>query len=120
MFPSGEDWDDVPEPERKPMRGIFIGCWAAPIDTFARNKVASCSLMKTFLFIEFLFSYQLLPTSPNHLVRPHQHVRRNRQADLLGRFQINDEFKLLRLLHRQIGGLSAFQNLVHIGSGAAV
>ena len=62
MFPSGEDGDDVPEPERKPMRGIFIGCWAAPIDTFARNKVASCSPMKTFLFMNssFPISYCLL------------------------------------------------------------
>ena len=55
----------------------------------------------------------------NHPIRPHQHIGRDRQADLLGRFQIDDELELDRLLDRQIGGLRALQNLVHIGSGAA-
>ena len=58
--------------------------------------------------------------SSDDSVRPHQHIRRNRQADLLGRFQIDDELKLRRLLHGEIGGLGAFQNLVHISSGAPV
>jgi hypothetical protein len=30
-------------------------------------------------------------------IRARQHVRRDRQADLLGRFQIDDELELLRL-----------------------
>ena len=46
--------------------------------------------------------------SLNHLVRPIQQRLRNRQADLLGCFQIDDELELLRLLHRKIGGLGAF------------
>src|SRR6266542_1658953 len=57
--------------------------------------------------------------SLDHLVRPCEHVGRNRQADLLGRFQIDDELELLRLLHREIGWLSTLQNLVHIRGGAA-
>jgi hypothetical protein len=32
--------------------------------------------------------------SLNHLVRSRQHVGRNRQANLFGRFQIDDELKL--------------------------
>ena len=44
----------------------------------------------------------------DHLIRPRQHVRWNRQADLLGRFQIDDELELRRLLHREIGGLGTF------------
>jgi hypothetical protein len=44
----------------------------------------------------------------DHLIRPRQHVGRNRQADLLGRFQIDDELELCRLLHRQVGGLGSF------------
>ena len=36
--------------------------------------------------------------SLDHLIRSRQHVRRNRQADLLGGFQIDDELKLRRLL----------------------
>ena len=43
--------------------------------------------------------------SLNHLIRPRQHVRRNRQADLLGRLQIDDELKLRRLLHWRVGWL---------------
>ena len=41
--------------------------------------------------------YQLLS---NDLIRPRQYVRWNRQADLLGRFQIDDELELDRLLNR--------------------
>jgi hypothetical protein len=34
----------------------------------------------------------------DHPIGPRQHVRRNRQADLFGRFQIDDQLKLFRLL----------------------
>ena len=59
-------------------------------------------------------------SSPDHPIRPRQHIRRNRQADLLRGFQIDDELELLRLLHWQVGGLGAFQDLVYIRSGAPV
>ncbi len=55
---------------------------------------------------------------PNHLIRPHQNVRRNRQADLLGGFKIDHQLKLGRLLNRQIGGLGSLENLVNIDCGA--
>ena len=48
----------------------------------------------------------------NHFVRPHQHIWRNRQADLLGGFQIDHQLKLRRLLDGQIGGLGSLQDLV--------
>ena len=51
-------------------------------------------------------------------VRPRQHTRRNRHADLLGRIQIDDELELLRLLDGKVGGLGAFQDLVDKVSGA--
>ena len=47
----------------------------------------------------------------DHLVRPRQHIRRNRQADLFRRFQIDDELELLRLLDGKIGGLAPFKIL---------
>jgi hypothetical protein len=56
----------------------------------------------------------------DHFIRSHQHVWRNRQADLLSGFQIDDELKLYWLLDRKIGGLRAFQDLVYVGSGAPV
>ena len=46
--------------------------------------------------------------SLNDLIRSRQDIRWNRQSDLLGCFQIDDELELYRLLHREIGGLSAF------------
>ena len=49
--------------------------------------------------------------SLDHSVRPRQHVRRNRQADLLGSFEIDDELELLWLLHRKIRGFVPFRIL---------
>jgi hypothetical protein len=42
--------------------------------------------------------------SSNHFVRPVQQRLRNCDANLLGSFEIDDELKLCRLLHREIGG----------------
>src|SRR5262249_52337855 len=64
----------------------------------------SCSLLSAHCWLSF-----------DHFVRPRQHVRRNRQADLLRDFQIDDELELLRLLYREISRLGAFQDLVHVG-----
>ena len=56
----------------------------------------------------------------NDLVRSRQHIRRDRQADLLRRFEIDDELEFVRLLHRQISRLGAFQNFVDVGGSAPV
>jgi hypothetical protein len=48
----------------------------------------------------------------DYSVRPRQHVRWNRQANFLGRLQIDDERELLRLFHREIGGIGAFGTYV--------
>src|SRR5437016_13439184 len=58
--------------------------------------------------------------SLNYFIRPVQYRLRNRQPDLLGGLEVDDQLELLRLLDRQFGGLSAFQNLVHIRSRAPV
>ena len=57
------------------------------------------------LVCAMLLAYFLL----DHPIRPHQHVRWNRQADLLRRFQVDHQLKLRRLLHRQIRRLGAFK-----------
>ena len=50
----------------------------------------------------FIFFLARLPPQDSRLsndfIRPRQHVGRNRQADLLRRFQIDDELELRRLL----------------------
>ena len=46
-------------------------------------------------------------------IRPYQHVWRYRHADLLGGFQVNDQFKLHGLLDGEVGGFCAFEDFVH-------
>src|SRR5262245_27855997 len=46
-----------------------------------------------------------------------QYVGRNRQSYLLGGFQIDYELEFFWLLDWEIGGISAFQNLIHINGG---
>ena len=60
----------------------------------------------------------ICPFSLDQLVRPGEHLRRNRQADLLRRLQIDHQLELRRLLYRQITGLSFLQDLVHVICGA--
>ena len=69
----------------------------------------------------FFMSFAVNNVEPllNDFIRSRHHVGRNRQADLLCRFEINDEFKLRRLLHRQISRLGTFQDLVHVDGRTA-
>src|SRR6185503_5741938 len=55
--------------------------------------------------------------SSDDLVRPRQRSMRNRQANLFSGFEVDDQLKLCRLFDGKVGGLGAFQNLVHIGGG---
>ena len=48
---------------------------------------------------------------PNDPVRPRQHIRRNRQADLLGSFQIDHQLELRRLLDGRSAGLAPLKIL---------
>jgi hypothetical protein len=47
----------------------------------------------------------LAPFSFDHPVRPRQHVGRDREADLLGCLQIDNQLKFRWLLHGQVGRL---------------
>src|SRR5262249_47726423 len=51
------------------------------------------------------------------LVGPQQQRRRDREAERLGGLEVDDELELGRLLHRKIGGLGTFQDLIYIGRG---
>ena len=57
------------------------------------------------------------PFSLDQPTRPGEHLRRNRQADLLGRLEIDDKLELLRLLHRS-GLLGTFHVFVYENSRA--
>src|SRR4029450_5270885 len=58
------------------------------------------------------------PFSLEHFIRPVQHRLRDRQAYLLGSFQIDQQLKLRRLLDRQIDRLGALENFVHVDGSA--
>src|SRR5688500_18781802 len=64
--------------------------------------------------------FNLNSKSSDYSVCPCQHVRRNLEADLLGGFEVNDEFKLRCLLHWQISRFGAFQDFVHVNSRAPI
>ena len=87
------------------------------IGSFARASV--CARLETRSSYRVTVFYLVLPLSSslNHPVRSLQDVRRDRQADLHCRFQIDDELEFRRLFHWEISGLSALQNLVHVRSG---
>src|SRR5207245_1440358 len=55
----------------------------------------------------------------DHLIRLEEDMWGNRQPERLGSLEVDDQLELHRLLHRQVGGLGAFEDLVHIGGGAA-
>src|SRR5467141_1888068 len=57
--------------------------------------------------------------SLNHLIRPLQERRRDRQAERLGGLHVDDQLELRGLLDGQVGGLGALEDLVHVGSGVA-
>ena len=54
-------------------------------------------------------------TSSNYFISPRQHIRRNRQTDLLRGFQVDDQLKL-RSVARQArsAGLGSLQDLLHV------
>ena len=58
--------------------------------------------------------------SLDHLDSPARARGRNCQTDLFCRFEVDDEFKLRCLLHRQISRFGAFQDLVHVNSRAPI
>src|SRR5262245_50950336 len=58
--------------------------------------------------------------SLDHLIRPRQHCGRDRQPELTGGLEVDDQLELARLLDRQVGGLRALEDLVHEGRRAAL
>src|SRR5205814_9638079 len=58
--------------------------------------------------------------SSKHLIRSREQVDWNWQTNLFCRFKVNDEFKLRRLLHRQISRFGTFQDLVYVNSRAPI
>src|SRR5215813_2439549 len=114
-------------PLRYPIRGIFVGCCASAGEQKAKSKALSTTPAIFFVMLSYCC---LLPTACpeqgrrayclfNHLICPLKYAHGNRQIDLLRCFQIDDEFKLRCLLHRQIGRFGIFQDFVYVVGGLA-
>src|SRR2546425_9637054 len=71
-----------------------------------------------FRFINSTLKIQNSKLSFYDLVRPCQHIRWNRETDLLRGLQIDHQLELRRLLHWQVSRLGAFEDLVDISGGA--
>src|SRR5207245_2024615 len=59
-----------------------------------------------------------LISSADHLICQEEQGGGHRHPERLGRLEVNDQFEFRGLLHGQVGGLGAFQDLVHIGGSA--
>jgi hypothetical protein len=55
-----------------------------------------------------------LRPSLNHLIRPLQERRRDRQTERLGGLEVDEELELGGLLYREVGGPDAFEDLVDV------
>ena len=58
--------------------------------------------------------------SLDDFIRPREHVDWNCKTDLFCRLKVDHEFKLRRLLHRQISRFGAFQDLVNVVGGLEI
>src|SRR5262249_498002 len=58
--------------------------------------------------------------SADHLIRLEEKRRRNREPERFGGLEVDDQPELHGLLYRQVSGLGAFEDFVHISSGAVV
>src|SRR5919108_889603 len=74
--------------------------------------------------IQNCFVALLLTPHPSHLsnyfVRSRQHVRRNREPDLLRGFEIDHQLKFRRPLDREFARFGSPQNPVNVSRGAAI
>jgi hypothetical protein len=63
----------------------------------------------------------MVPTSSfDHLVGAGEQRSRKLEPKLLGSLEIDDQFEFGGLLHGQIGGVGAFQNLVHVSGRTSI
>ena len=89
----------------------------------SKNKELPADQRVILLFIIFFLASCLTPFASFHLITLSarcQHLRRNRQADLLRRLEIDHQLKLRRLLDGQIGRLGSLQDFVHVICDAPV
>src|SRR5262245_23588192 len=92
-----------------------------------RRRSAAGASDASFGPLKRLVRRTLLPTAPlmgqhtllDHLVGALYEGLRNREAEGLGRLQVDHQLELAGLLHGEVAGPGAFQELVHVDGRAA-
>src|SRR5262245_14056282 len=82
-------------------RSLRLGPWTIP-----SSMISSSALRHEFVRRRCSPYARLL----DHLVRPEEEHRGNGQAQRLGGFEVDDQLKAHRLLHRQVSGPGAFED----------
>src|SRR5688572_11509726 len=102
------------EPQPHPLRVLKQGLQSQPVfdlefwisDCRRQNSKMDSAIFYADVFRNLKSAIEN-PKSSDYLVRPCQDVRRNREADLLCGFQIDDQLKLSRLFDGKIRGLGS-------------
>src|SRR5262249_32454285 len=132
--------------ERKPMRQTFAGCWASAAEGAASKTTQIAKINPRRFATSFLghsncakqYSWSLRSSirqrretgvafgwvgrslSLDHAVCARQHALRDLEADLLRRFEVDDELELGGLHYREIGWLCSLQYPVDVGGRPSV
>src|SRR5262249_12737546 len=120
-----QDWTGRRSPTSILIRGTFPACWASAGKESARSMAQGIRTVTfPFMFVSIVSTcHSTLDTRPSSFddpIRPRQHLRWNRQAYLVGGFEIDDELELYRLFYGKVSSLAAFQDFIHKGSGTPV
>src|SRR5690242_10544039 len=75
---------------------------------------------ESFLISNSVLSTRCSVLSFYDLIRPREHIRRNRETDLFRCFQVDHQLEFCRSLYRQIGWFCTFEDFIYIGDGAPV
>src|SRR4029453_14715711 len=98
--------------------GASVSGWARPFNPRFPGRTPASNMVTTALTLVRTEADLTLPGmttgSADHLGRLEEEGWRDGQAQGLGGLQVDHQLERHRLLHRQIGGLGPFENLVDV------
>src|SRR5437879_5817761 len=91
--------DRADAPDKKPIRAVFFSCCArTELSPTSKIQEPISPISKEPRTANRLFGFGFNIALSNHFIRPRQYVRRNRETDLFGCFQVDHQLKLHGLL----------------------